>query len=82
MTAEHRGLPVSRRQFVEGAGIAGLGLLAGCGRRPGQATPPAKMAHIGFLGSINLGDAQLEAVRQGLQEQNYVKAKISPSSGV
>jgi len=27
----------SRRQFVQGAGVAGLGLLAGCGRLPWQA---------------------------------------------
>jgi hypothetical protein len=30
MAAEQHGLPVSRRAFVQGAGLAGLGLLAGC----------------------------------------------------
>ena len=30
----------SRRRFVQGVGVAGLGLLAGCGRLPGQAGPP------------------------------------------
>jgi len=28
----------SRRQFVRGVGVAGAGLLAGCGRLPGQGT--------------------------------------------
>jgi hypothetical protein len=32
---------LSRRQFVQSAGVAGLGLLAGCGRLPGQAPPPS-----------------------------------------
>jgi hypothetical protein len=27
---------LSRRQFVQGAGVAGLGLLAGCGRPTGR----------------------------------------------
>jgi putative tryptophan/tyrosine transport system substrate-binding protein len=40
----------SRRQLVQGAGTLGLGLLAGCGRWPGQA-PPAKIPRIGHLGS-------------------------------
>jgi hypothetical protein len=48
MAVEHRRLPVSRRQFVQGAGVAGLGLLAGCGRLPGQAAP-ARVPRIGFL---------------------------------
>ncbi len=30
---------LSRRQVVQGAGVAGLGLLVGCGRLPGQAEP-------------------------------------------
>src|SRR5215213_9217825 len=31
----------SRRQFVQGAGVAGAGLLAGCGRLPEQSLQPA-----------------------------------------
>jgi hypothetical protein len=30
---------VSRRQLMQGAGAVGVGLLAGCGRWPGQAAP-------------------------------------------
>jgi putative tryptophan/tyrosine transport system substrate-binding protein len=39
----------SRRQVVQGAGAVGLGLLAGCGRWPGLAQAPAKIARIGLL---------------------------------
>jgi len=39
----------SRRQFVRGVGVAGLGLVAGCGRLPWQAQPPAKVARPGRL---------------------------------
>jgi putative ABC transport system substrate-binding protein len=47
-------MTISRRSFVQGAGVAGLGLLAGCGRLPGQATAPAKIPRVGHLGaSIN-----------------------------
>ena len=39
----------TRRQFVQGASVAGLGLLAGCGRWPGQAQPAATVSRIGLL---------------------------------
>src|SRR5262249_27226471 len=39
----------SRRQFVQGAGMAGLGLLAGCGRLPWQAQQPPKVYRLGYL---------------------------------
>src|SRR5262249_30852300 len=42
----------SRHPFVQGVGMAGLGLVAGCGRLPGQATPQAKSVHpLAFLGT-------------------------------
>jgi putative tryptophan/tyrosine transport system substrate-binding protein len=41
--------PLSRRQFVLGAGAASLGLAAGCGRLPGQAEQPAKPWRVGLL---------------------------------
>ena len=46
---------LSRRQFVLGAGAAGLGLLAGCGRLPWQAQPPAKVPRIGLLLQDDVG---------------------------
>ena len=44
MTRRSRGpiLRPTRRQFVWGVGVAGLGLLAGCGRLPRQAQEPAR----------------------------------------
>jgi hypothetical protein len=58
---------LTRRQVVQGAGVAGLGLLAGCGRWPGQREQPAKVPRIGFLaGRSPL--PQREALRHGLQE--------------
>jgi putative ABC transport system substrate-binding protein len=43
---------VSRRQFTQGVGSISLGLLAGCGRLPGQVQPaqqPARVPRIGVL---------------------------------
>jgi putative ABC transport system substrate-binding protein len=75
MAADSRGLPGSRRQFVQGAGIIGLALLAGCGRRPGQAEPPAKVPRIGYLQTSSPADgaAQWEAFQQGLREHGLVE---------
>jgi len=61
---------LSRRQVVQGAGAVGLGLLAGCGRWPGQA-PPAQIARVGYL-ATNEEPARLDAFRQGLTELGYV----------
>ncbi|HEY7061876.1 MAG TPA: hypothetical protein VII06_10370 [Chloroflexota bacterium] len=37
MNRQHVATRLLSRRFVQGAGLAGLGLLAGCGRLPGQA---------------------------------------------
>jgi hypothetical protein len=50
----------SRRQFLQG--VAGLGLLAGCGRLPGQ-EPPPKVARIGYLGDAR--NRRFDACREG-----------------
>jgi putative ABC transport system substrate-binding protein len=70
---ERRGSRLSRRAFVGWA--AGLGLVAGCGRLPGQA--PARVYRVGFLSrSSPAGDAPLfEAFRQGLTERGYVEGQ-------
>ena len=67
----------SRRQFVQGVGVAGLGLLAGCGRLPGQAPPAAKVARIGFLSGGAPVDAAmyLDPFRQGLAELNLIEGQ-------
>jgi putative ABC transport system substrate-binding protein len=74
MAAEHHGLHVSRRRFVQGAGVAGLGLLAGCGRWPGQgqAPTPVKVHRLGWL----VADAEPnENLRQALGELGYVEGQ-------
>ncbi len=74
MATECRDL--SRRRFVQGAGLAGLGLLAGCGRLPGQAPPQAAVPRIGVLSTAaDPADPPNEALRQGLRELGYVEGQ-------
>jgi putative ABC transport system substrate-binding protein len=68
---ERHGSRLSRRQFVVGA--AGAGLLAGCGRLPGQA-PPAPVARLGFLGPT-VPQPYYPALEQALQELGYVEGR-------
>lgn len=70
---------LSRRHFVQGAGLAGLALLADCAwpQRPGQAP---RVPRIGWLAvvpaSASAGMAHnLDAFRQGLQELGYFEGK-------
>ncbi len=67
---------VSRRQFVVGAGISGAGLLAGCGRLPGQAPPP-KAHRLGYLSNNDAASEALavESFRQGLRELGYIEGQ-------
>jgi putative tryptophan/tyrosine transport system substrate-binding protein len=71
----------SRRRLVQGAGVAGLGLLAGCGRLPGQAQAP-RVPSVGYLapgfgespGSPQAATAEeLDAFRQGLTALGYTE---------
>jgi putative ABC transport system substrate-binding protein len=78
MATEHQALRVSRRRFVQGAGVAGLGLLAGCRWWPGQASPPVTKVHrIAFVGPGRPGSTAglLAAFRQGMQELGYVEGQ-------
>jgi putative ABC transport system substrate-binding protein len=81
---ERQGGRWSRRQFVAGAGAAGLGLLAGCGRLPWQAAPAARVHRVGVLstaaGELNLppppgANANYDALVQGLREYGYVEGQ-------
>jgi putative ABC transport system substrate-binding protein len=65
---------LSRRQFVVGAGAAGAGLLAGCGRLPGQA-PPARTPRIGVLFGATGASGQIVAFRQKLAELGYTEGQ-------
>jgi ABC-type uncharacterized transport system substrate-binding protein len=64
---------ISRRRFVVGA--AGAGLLAGCGRWPGQASPPARVPRIGYLGGASAGGPTDEAFLEGLRALGYVEGQ-------
>jgi putative tryptophan/tyrosine transport system substrate-binding protein len=70
---------LSRRQVVQGAGAVSLGLLAGCGRWPGQAAPAPRIPRIGFLaaGAVENqpGGPLREAFLQGLREHGYVEGQ-------
>src|SRR3954467_3125706 len=65
---------ISRRLFVQGAGVSGLGLLAGCGRLAGQAQPT--MPRIGVLLPYAIDDPSsldiLQPLQDGLHERGYV----------
>jgi putative tryptophan/tyrosine transport system substrate-binding protein len=74
---------LSRRQVVQGMGAVGLGLLAGCGRLPGQAQPLApKVPTLGYL-APGFGEStdspqattveELDAFRQGLVGLGYAE---------
>jgi len=65
---------IGRRQFVQGMGLAGLALLAGCGRLPGQVPAPGKPARIGWLG-FNARTAWYDAFRQSLHALGYVEGQ-------
>jgi putative tryptophan/tyrosine transport system substrate-binding protein len=66
----------SRRQLVQGAGVAGLGLLAGCGRlpKPGQVLQNSS-SRVGFLSPSPAEAAQpyVQALRQGLLDWGWVE---------
>jgi|SRR5688572_17799098 putative ABC transport system substrate-binding protein len=71
----NRSSGVTRRQFMQGTGAVGLGLLAGCGRWPGQAMPAPSIPRLGFFFSApesGPGGAFYEAFLQGLREHGYV----------
>ena len=63
---------LSRRQLVQGAGAVGLGLLAGCGRLPGQTPPISARTHrLGFIGTEDV----LPTLRQALGALGYVEGQ-------
>jgi putative ABC transport system substrate-binding protein len=76
MAASAHRLAFSRRCFVQGAGVAGLGLLAGCGWRPfPRHSEQQTLPRLGFLSPSPAAAAQpyVEALRQGLGERGWVE---------
>jgi hypothetical protein len=68
---------ITRRRFVVSAGaLAGLGLLAGCGRLPWQGQQPMPRVHrIGYLStqSLELTRPRYEALLHGLEELGWIE---------
>ncbi len=64
----------SRRRFVRGVGVMGLGLVAGCGRLPWQSPPPTRIPRVGYLGTLSPipWDA---AFHRGLEDLGYVEGQ-------
>src|SRR3954447_8875831 len=71
---ERRGSRLSRRQFVASAGVAGLGLVAGCGRLPWQGGEPAKVYRLGYLTPTTTAvDApRFARLEQGLRDLGWI----------
>jgi putative tryptophan/tyrosine transport system substrate-binding protein len=65
---------LSRRQFVLVGGVAGLGLLAGCGRWPWQAARPVRVPRIGYLEPAS-ERTWFDAFRAALGELGYVEGQ-------
>src|ERR1043166_287974 len=69
----------SRRQLLQGLGMLGLGLVAGCGSLTPRAQPTERIARVGYLQLHAPTDAEpeplLEAFRQGLRELGYVEGQ-------
>jgi putative tryptophan/tyrosine transport system substrate-binding protein len=77
MAADDRALAVSRRHVLQGAGAVGLGLVAGCGRWPGQARPAVpRVVRIGVLASPDpMQEIGYELFRQALRDLGYVEGQ-------
>jgi putative ABC transport system substrate-binding protein len=72
------GYSLTRRRFVRGAGLVGLGLLAGCGIGMLRAQPPARVARIAFVwpdSRSSVDDRFLQAFGDALGELGYVQGQ-------
>ena len=75
MAASQRRLPVSRRRFVQGAGIVGLGLLVGCDRLPGQAQSTRTLPRVGLLSSSVGSAPEFQTIREALRGLGYIEGQ-------
>jgi putative tryptophan/tyrosine transport system substrate-binding protein len=68
---------LSRRQFVQGAGLASAGLLAGCGRLPWQAQAPGRVHRIGYLDweQPSADDSDTLAFWEALRDLGYTEGQ-------
>jgi putative tryptophan/tyrosine transport system substrate-binding protein len=63
----------TRRQVVQGMGAVGVGLLAGCGRWPGQAPQPVRIFRVALL-TIGESGAS-DRFREELRARGYVEGQ-------
>jgi len=79
MPNDHTWGRLTRRAFVRGASLGGIGLLAGCGQLPGQARQSAKVPRLGYLSGSPpppAGDVEtLHGFHQGLQDHGYTEGQ-------
>jgi putative tryptophan/tyrosine transport system substrate-binding protein len=66
---------LSRRQVVQAAGAVGLGLLAACGRSPGQGSAPTPLPRVGVFSAHSQSSRSLEAFREGLGELGHFEGQ-------
>ena len=87
MAAEPHGLHLSRRQFVQGASLTTLGLMAGCGRPSILPTPPStRIPTIGIIIPPVEGPEPyaIALFQQGLRDLGYIEGEsiaIEPRYG-
>jgi putative tryptophan/tyrosine transport system substrate-binding protein len=69
---------LSRRRFAQGAGLAGLGLVAACAGPPFKAQTQTRTPTIGFLALLTRGrtdDGPTSAFLHGLRDLGYVEGQ-------
>jgi putative tryptophan/tyrosine transport system substrate-binding protein len=68
---------LTRRRFVQGAGVAGLSLLSGCQAPWSRPPPAARRPTLGFLipGNAPGPQVRIEGFRRGLAEHGYVDGR-------
>jgi putative tryptophan/tyrosine transport system substrate-binding protein len=66
-------MTLSRRQFVRGAGTAGLALLGGCAQWPSASPPAQAIRRVAFIigGTVASDATYIEAFRQQLREYGW-----------
>jgi putative ABC transport system substrate-binding protein len=71
---DRRGSYLSRRRLVQGVGLIGLPLLAGCERLPWQGQPPAKISRMGYLTPTTpvIDAPRLASLERGLRDLGWI----------
>jgi len=68
---------LSRRRFIQAVGVTGLPLLAGCGRLPWQAQPPATVHRMGYLTATTpaIDAPRFAALERGLRDFGWIEGQ-------